>query len=417
MAAPKDIKIDHYDYELPDCRIARHPLEARSHCKLLFRASDGLIQDRIFKELPQILPPDSVLVYNNTRVINARLKFRKTSGAQIEIFCLEPFSPSDYERSFSERESCSWSCLVGNQKRWKNGPLSLELTGGDGIKCVLTAEKLDEIGPDGSRIVRFSWTGGLSFSEIISLVGEIPIPPYLNRQSESTDCEDYQTVYSLVEGSVAAPTAGLHFTDELLDEIDKSGIIREEVTLHVGAGTFRPVKSENIGGHDMHSEFISVSRKFIGRLKDYIKSGRKIIAVGTTSVRTLESLFHIACAIKEDRWTGELSQWEVYEEKNNFTSPSEALEVLEKYLEREGMDYFHAYTKIIIAPGYTYCVVDGMITNFHQPKSTLLLLVSAFIGDSWKEIYAHALQNDYRFLSYGDACLFLKSEKTSKLCE
>lgn len=403
---PQQIRIDQYDYPLDGERIAKHPLAVRDACKLLVhRVSDGGISDHIFSELPDLLPEDTLLVYNNTRVIKARLRFTKPGpgGAHIEIFCLEPCEPADYERNFAARGSCSWQCLTGNSKRWKAGPLHMKLPMDDGTEAVLTAEREDTSGE-----IHFSWTPShLTFSEIISLAGEIPIPPYLNRNSEASDTSDYQTVFSHIEGSVAAPTAGLHFTPALLQAIDRRGIERMEVTLHVGAGTFRPVKSESIGEHDMHSEFITVPRDTIASLAGAC-GRRSIIAVGTTSVRTLESLYHAGRMMLSGTWRGEVPQWAPYADDANDTDPCEALRAIVDYLDRNGDDTFTARTRIIIAPGYSYRIVDGMITNFHQPKSTLLLLVSAFTGDDWRRLYDHALNGDYRFLSYGDAMLLLR---------
>ncbi len=399
---PENIRIEDFDYPLAAEKIATHPLAQRDACRLLvFNAATGTVRDERFSSLPELLPPHTMLVYNNTRVINARLKFTKSSGATIEIFCLEPECPADYERNFAARECCSWNCLVGNSKRWKEGPLTMSLEI-EGSEVVLTATRPSA----SSTLVTFSWTGGFSFSEIILAAGQIPIPPYLNRQSEDSDSTDYQTVYAHIEGSVAAPTAGLHFTDELLKALDKSGVERREVTLHVGAGTFRPVKSDTIGEHDMHSEFITVRRSMID---DLIKHSGPVVAVGTTSVRTLESLYHIGCMILSGKWEdgGELPQWAPYESASDV-EPRRALEAVAQWMDMHGQKIFTAYTRIIIAPGYTYRIVKGMITNFHQPKSTLLLLVSAFIGDTWRDLYAHALDADYRFLSYGDACLFLR---------
>lgn len=402
MTNPKDIRIEEYDYPLPDEKIARHPLAVRDECKLLM-SRDGVISEHIFKDLPSLLPTPATLVYNNTRVINARLRFTKASGGKIEIFCLEPVSPADYATNFSSTERCTWKCFVGNSKRWKEGRLAMQLniTGKD---VTLEAERLNK--DDSGSVVELSWNdSSFTFADIISSAGEIPIPPYLNRDTEECDSRDYQTVFSRIDGSVAAPTAGLHFTPGLLEEIDRRGITRREVTLHVGAGTFQPVKAENIGGHDMHSEFIAVRRDTIAALA---ATTDPIIAVGTTSVRTLESLYHIAVLIKAEHWDGEVPQWLPYDSAYPELSRKEALETLVDYLDRLGETTLYASTRIIIAPGYTYRIVDGMITNFHQPCSTLLLLVSAFIGDSWTEVYEYALNHNFRFLSYGDACLFLK---------
>ena len=399
---PRNIRIENFTYPLPDDRIAKHPLAQRDACRLL--KFDGSISDHIFSELPALLPQGSMLVYNNTRVINARLRFTKTTGAKIEIFCLEPLSPADYERSFASRGECSWICLVGNSKRWKEGMLTQPLSVGT-KEVMLHAERMGQ-NPNGAEsMIRFSWDDQtLTFSDIIAAAGEIPIPPYLNRESEKDDSTDYQTVYSHIEGSVAAPTAGLHFTPELLDRLRCEGFKTREVTLHVGAGTFKPVSSDTIGEHDMHSEFIAVKRDFIAELAETIGKS-PVIAVGTTSVRTLESLYHIGVAMLNGSWNDELDQWAPYAEHANDAEPREALRAIVDYLDRTGQSTFYARTRIIIAPSYRYRIVNGMITNFHQPQSTLLLLVSALIGEQWKNIYAHALDNDYRFLSYGDACL------------
>ena len=375
------------------------------------RSADGAVSDRRFDELPGLLPDNALLIYNNTRVINARLRFRKPTGGLIEIFCLEPASPSDYALNFASTGGCSWYCLVGNSKKWKDGALEGAVSLADGRTVCLTAKRTGR--NDTESTIAFSWDDqGVSFSEIISAAGEIPIPPYLNRDTEASDSDDYQTVYSRVEGSVAAPTAGLHFTDKVLTEIDRRGIGRREVTLHVGAGTFRPVKAEHIGNHDMHSEFIVVGLGLIEELAA-IAAGRskKIIAVGTTSVRTLESLYHIGCLIAEGTWQGELPQWYPYDDRHPRLSTAKALETLAEHLRDRGLTSLVASTRIIIAPGYDYRIVSGMITNFHQPQSTLLLLVSAFIGPEWRQVYDHALASDYRFLSYGDACLFLKPQQ------
>lgn len=401
----KGISIDEFDYPLPDERIAKYPLAERDRCKLLVRQSDGEVSDHIFSEIPALLPDDAMLIYNNTRVINARLRFRKGANAEgslIEIFCLEPYRPRDYAQNFASTERCSWVCFVGNSKRWKSGALRQTLNIA-GREVTLSAERIDR--SDNTSVVEFSWNDPAStFSDIIAAAGEIPIPPYLNRKSEATDAADYQTVYSHIEGSVAAPTAGLHFTDAVLSEIDRRGIPRREVTLHVGAGTFQPVKSETIGEHLMHSEFIAVDRELIAELAS---TSRRIIAVGTTSVRTLESLYHIGCSIADRSWEGELPQWYPYSDNHPRLQLSEALAAILKYLDERNMPALIASTRIIIAPGYEYKVVSGMVTNFHQPKSTLLLLVSAFLDGDWRRLYDHALDSGYRFLSYGDAMLLM----------
>lgn len=398
---PQEINIEAYNYPLPDERIARHPLPERDRCKLLVHRPDGTVEDHVFASLPELLPDGSLLVYNNTRVINARLRFRKESGALIEIFCLEPVAPADYAVNFAcgGREGVQWQCFVGNSKRWKDAPLRGRVTIG-GEECELIAERVAKEG--NSSIIRFSWSGPASFAEVIAAAGELPIPPYLNRATEQSDEQDYQTVFSRIDGSVAAPTAGLHFTPELLAAVDAAGMQRRELTLHVGAGTFQPVKSELIGEHEMHSEFISVDRNLILELA---RTERPVIAVGTTSVRTLESLYHLGCMASQGLPVGELPQWYPYSTDHPRLSRGEAFEALAAVCG----DRLVASTRVIIAPGYDYKVVSGIITNFHQPKSTLLLLVSAFIGEGWRDMYAHALADpDYRFLSYGDACLLLR---------
>lgn len=404
---PANILIEDYDYPLPDELIARHPLAQRDSCKLLVRDSSGVLSDKIFSDIVTILPENTMLVCNNTRVINARLRFRKGEnhdGAQIEVFCLEPVSPADYALNFASQGPVTWACFVGNSKRWKDEPLKLSVML-EGKEVTLTARRKSKSG--NTSIVEFSWDNSdVTFSSIISSAGEIPIPPYLNRATEETDRADYQTVYSHVEGSVAAPTAGLHFTDELFERLKAAGTLYREVTLHVGAGTFQPVKSDKIGDHDMHSEFIIVDRSMI---KEIAESDRKIIAVGTTSVRTLESLYHLGCMAYQGDPSSELKQWYPYSESHPALSVKDSMEALLKKLDDENTDKLVATTRLMIAPGYEYKVVDGIITNFHQPRSTLLLLVSALIGESWRDAYNHALKSDYRFLSYGDACFFMKN--------
>lgn len=398
MEQQKNILISEYDYNLSPERIALHPLADRTGCKLLVRGHDGEISDRLFKDLPQILDKECILVYNNTKVINARLHFWKESGAQIEIFCLEPERPADYAQNFAACGECEWICFVGNSKRWKSGKLSREIEVG-GTKLILEAERGEMRG--NAWTVKFSWDSpDISFSEIVDAVGEIPIPPYLNRKSEESDKEDYQTVFGRIEGSVAAPTAGLHFTDALLDEIDNRGIARRELTLHVGAGTFKPVTTETIGEHQMHSEFVEVSR---GLIEELAQTEKRIVAVGTTSVRTLESLFHFGCRVLEGNEPDHVEQWEAYSNNRDGIGRGEALGALADYLHGKTLDKFVASTSIMIAPGYEFKVVEGMVTNFHQPQSTLLLLVSAFTAGDWQKMYDHALATGYRFLSYGDA--------------
>ena len=405
MTDIQHIRIEDFNYPLPDERIAKHPLADRAACKLLVRTAEGGISEHIFAELPALLPADAMLVYNNTRVINARLRFRKGErhdGATIEIFCLEPVEPADYAVSFATTERCSWKCFVGNSKRWKEGPLTMPLQIGD-ERLTLTAERSGRQG--NASVVTFTWDNPrVTLSQIISAAGEIPIPPYLNRDTEATDSTDYQTVYSHIDGSVAAPTAGLHFTDEVLAEISRRGIPRRELTLHVGAGTFQPVKSDEIGEHEMHSEFIAVP---VTLIRELAATDRRIIAVGTTSVRTLESLYHAGKLIAAGQWDGEVPQWTPYEDADLEIPVSEALTAVADYAEANGSDTFMAQTRIIIAPGYDYKVVKGMVTNFPQPPSTLLLLVSAFTRGDWRPMYDFALGHGFRFLSYGDASLLL----------
>lgn len=404
----KDINIERFDYQLPDERIAKYPLTKRDACKLLVRNGDGSVEDKVFSDIPNLLPADAMLVYNNTRVINARLRFHKggsEEGALIEIFCLEPHHPRDYAQNFATTSSCSWVCFVGNSKKWKEGLLELPLTV-DGSEVVLKSIRTGRVG--NTSIVEFSWDNpNVTFARIISAAGEIPIPPYLNRKSEASDTQDYQTVYSHIDGSVAAPTAGLHFTDNVLDAISSRGIPRREVTLHVGAGTFQPVKADNIGDHLMHSEFIAVDRELIEELST---TDKRVIAVGTTSVRTLESLYHVGCLIATGRWDGEVPQWYPYEQIHPQLSVAESMKAILNYLDEQGFESLVGATRIIIAPGYDYKIVRGMVTNFHQPKSTLLLLVSAFTRGDWRSMYNHALESGYRFLSYGDASLLLSDK-------
>ena len=403
MTNIKGIRIEEYNYPLPDERIAKHPLTERDKCKLLVRDSNGNISEHIFAEIPDLLPDNSMLIYNNTRVINARLRFRKgDGGALIEIFCLEPVEPRDYAVSFASTAQCSWLCFVGNSKRWKQGSLSLDVNINDTI-ISLNATRINKDG--NASVVMFSWDDSeVTFAQIIEAAGEIPIPPYLNRSTEASDSSDYQTVYSHIDGSVAAPTAGLHFTDDVLNTISQRGIPRRELTLHVGAGTFQPVKSENIGEHEMHSEFIAVPRSLIEELAS---TERDIVAVGTTSVRTLESIYHIGCLLYQGLPANELPQWYPYSDNHPHLPVKESLNAILRHLDETGEDRLIASTRVIIAPGYKYQIVKGIITNFHQPQSTLLLLVSAFVNGDWKAMYDFALEKNFRFLSYGDASLLL----------
>lgn len=415
----KDILIKNFDYPLPDQRIAKFPLQCRDACKLLVAHASGndpVIAHHHFSDLPALLSPGSILVCNETRVINARLDFRKPTGSRIEIFLLEPSNPADYAVSFASISSCRWSCLVGNLKRWKSGDLSklLDIPGVD-APVALTARLLGEM-PGKAREIEFSWDNpSVSFATIVEAAGNIPIPPYLNRPSQESDQSDYQTVFSRVQGSVAAPTAGLHFTDSLLDALEKNGIHKVPLVLHVGAGTFQPVKSDVIGEHPMHTESFSVTRPLLEALISAISDGRDIVAVGTTSVRTLESLPWLGHLIASGHKSHHVGQWLAYENPDDFDT-IEALRTLLTEMDRLDADSLSASTAIMIAPGFNWRIVNRMVTNFHQPQSTLLLLVSSFLEDAhaiapdaipvWRRIYQEALDGDYRFLSYGDACLF-----------
>ncbi len=401
---PRHIHISDYNYQLPDERIAKFPLPQRDTSKLLVYRH-GTITDDNFFNLPDYLPHGALMVFNNTKVIQARMHFRKDTGALIEVFLLEPFLPHDYEQMFQSHGSCSWICLVGNAKKWKEGQLvqSLDI---NGLHVNLSATR--QRNPKG-ELIHFEWDNtAISFAEIIDAAGELPIPPYLNRKTQESDKTTYQTVYSKIKGSVAAPTAGLHFTDNVLRSLDNNGIIREEVTLHVGAGTFKPVKSEEIEGHEMHTEYICVRKSTLEKL---LQHNCQAIAVGTTSVRTLESLYYMGVKayqnpdITEDEL--HIDQWMPYGSNPQPLSAQQAVSSLLSYMERHSLPSLHSSTQIIIAPGYDYKIVKMLITNFHQPQSTLLLLVSAFVHGDWKTIYSHALANDYRFLSYGDSSLLI----------
>lgn len=402
----RNIQIKDFNYPLPDERIAKHPIAEREKCKLLVYKNHD-IKDLHFYNVPELLPNNTLLVYNNTRVINARLRFQKPNGgAMIEIFCLEPIAPRDYAQIFQTTSECRWLCFVGNSKRWKAGELTQTILV-DGTDITLSATRGEQRG-NAFEII-FNWNGeNTTFASILEAIGEIPIPPYLNRSTEESDSTDYQTVYSHIEGSVAAPTAGLHFTDEVLAECDRRGITRRELTLHVGAGTFQPVKTDNIGEHSMHTEFISVERSL---LIDLINADGPVVAVGTTSVRTLESLYYIGLTLLDSPDASEeelrAKQWAPYE-KEYATSTKEALQAIVEHLDRQNLDRYIGSTQIMIAPSFKFRIISGMITNFHQPQSTLLLLVSAFVDGDWERIYDHALTNGYRFLSYGDSSLLLK---------
>lgn len=397
------IYIDEYDYSLPDERIAKYPLAKRDSSKLLLYRN-GSISESQFCNIANFLPENSLLVYNNTRVIQARMIFHKETGARIEVFCLEPIAPADYAQSLGATTECIWKCMVGNLKKWKAGTLSKNIDI-EGNSCTFTAERLNTEG--NTHTVRFTWDNpNILFADILEEAGELPIPPYLNRETEESDLTSYQTVYSKIKGSVAAPTAGLHFTPGVFETLKFKNIEIEELTLHVGAGTFQPVKTRDIAEHIMHTEVISVHRSTIENLQ---KKLGKIIAVGTTSVRTLESLYYIGLMLRENpnNPVFKVSQWQPYETQSEL-SAYDSLQNILAYLDKNKLTTLHAETQIMIKPGYTFRIVEGIITNFHQPKSTLLLLVSAFVGGNWKEIYNYALENNFRFLSYGDSSLLLK---------
>ena len=399
----KEIKIKEYNYNLPDEKIAKYPLKQRDHSKLLIYKHGEISEDH-FYNIKDFLPKPSLMIFNNTKVIQARLHFKKETGALIEVFLLEPFVPADYEQMFQQTGECSWLCMIGNLKKWKDGTLkrSFRIKNED---IELTATRRSAHGT--SHIVDFTWNGNINFAELLENIGELPIPPYLNRATEESDKTTYQTVYSKIKGSVAAPTAGLHFTENVLKDIDNVGITRDEVTLHVGAGTFKPVKSENIGEHEMHTEYISVNRKTIENL---IRFNASAIAVGTTSVRTLESLYYMGLYLEThpnaDEHELHVEQWIPYNCDASI-SAVKALENILHWLDSNKMDVLHSSTQIIIAPGYKYKIVKVLVTNFHQPQSTLLLLVSAFLNGDWRKVYDYALEHDFRFLSYGDSCLLI----------
>lgn len=403
MKKIQEIAIAEYDYPLPDERIAKYPLAQRDSSKLLLY-NKGVVSEDVFSNLPKYIPQNALMVFNNTKVIQARLRFRKETGALIEVFCLEPEQPCDYQQIFLETKECVWQCLVGNSNRWKGGVLSQVVEVG-GKNVTLSVERVG--GPAAVNHVRFSWDGGVSFAELLEAAGELPIPPYLNRRTEESDTRTYQTVYSKIKGSVAAPTAGLHFTPVVLEALTAAGVEREEVTLHVGAGTFKPVKSELIADHEMHEEYIEVRKALIEKI---VAAGGEAVAVGTTSVRTLESLYFLGELVAENPSVTQdelhVNQWTPYNREHSLTTV-DSLKALLEWMERNGLDRVHSHTQIMIAPGYKYRIVKAIVTNFHQPKSTLLLLVSAFVNGDWRTIYDYALANGFRFLSYGDSSLLI----------
>lgn len=403
----KNISIKDYTYNLPDERIAKYPLENRDDSNLLYQEGQEIKHTK-FNKLTDFLATDDLLVFNNAKVIQARLAFQKETGANIEIFCLEPHEPADYNLSFQSTTNCQWKCMVGNLKKWKKGSLLKQIEIGS-QKYTIEASKLEQNGA--SVIVGFSWQATedsskvLSFADILEHIGKTPLPPYLNREAEKSDKTRYQTVYAKQKGSVAAPTAGLHFTEDVFANLDKKGIKRLELTLHVGAGTFRPVKSETIEGHKMHEEHFRVEKSF---LEELLTQKSRIVAVGTTSVRTLESLYWLGVKLFENPDFNDdltISQWEVYSMKKDV-SLTDSFNALINYLDKNETSYLNALTQIIIVPGYQFKVISGLITNFHQPQSTLLLLIAAIVGEEWQKIYDYALANGFRFLSYGDSSLF-----------
>jgi S-adenosylmethionine:tRNA ribosyltransferase-isomerase len=407
MNQVQNISIQDYTYALPEKQIASYALPERDHSRLLIW-NNGEISDNRFDQLVDHLESGSMLIFNNTRVIRARLFFHKLTGAKIEIFCLEPLKPAEYTQSFTQTINCKWKCIIGNLNKWKDEVLvqTLEI---EGQRVNFKAEKIKKM-INNAYEIQFSWDNPLfTFADMLEFSGNIPIPPYLHRESQEIDLTSYQTVYSKIKGSVAAPTAGLHFTENVFKALKNKKISCQEVTLHVGAGTFQPVKSQTIGGHDMHTEHFIVSRDLIDRLSVFEE---KIIAVGTTSVRTLESLYFIGCKVIEnpkiDLSHLIVNQWDPYDLPKTNYSPKRAFEAISVWMKEKRLIELSSSTQIIILPGYTFRVISGMVTNFHQPQSTLLLLIAAFLGDEWKRIYAHALEKNYRFLSYGDSNLYMK---------
>lgn len=417
----KHIQISDFNYPLPDERIAKFPVTPRDHSKLLIYRH-GEVSEDVFYNLPKHLHPGLLMVANNTRVIQARLHFHKDTGALIEVFLMEPAAPTDYEQIFQTMGHCSWLCMIGNLKKWKEGSLEREFTVKGRpvmLKSTLDRDRSAHTATGTNYWVDFDWDDtSASFAEILESVGELPIPPYLNRATEESDKTTYQTVYSKIDGSVAAPTAGLHFTKGVLQAVEAMGVEREEVTLHVGAGTFKPVKSKEIEGHEMHSEFICVHRHTLEHL---IQHDVQAFAIGTTSVRTLESLYYIGVTLATNPEASEdqlhVEQWAPYDLPHNDEglvlvdgkpiTPVQAIQNIIDWLDRDQVEALHTSTQIIIAPGYKYKIVKMLLTNFHQPQSTLLLLVSAFVNGDWRKIYDYALSHDFRFLSYGDSSLLI----------
>lgn len=396
-----DIRISDYSYDLPDERIAKYPLPERDSSKLLVY-NEGNCTERVFKELPELLPEGAMMVFNDTKVVPARLFFRRPTGAHIEIFCLEPVLPAEYVSAFASTECCRWKCVIGNAKRWKDDLIDYDVEAGDLAEMRLQARLIERDGQTGT--VEFTWRGGASFSKVLDLCGRVPIPPYLNRETEAIDLDRYQTLYAHVRGSVAAPTAGLHFTEDVLGRIAGRGIDIRNVCLHVGAGTFLPVKTDKVSEHPMHREPVVVSKSLLNELK---AKNRPLVAVGTTSVRTLESLYYAGVSCIETGSPQDVDQWAPYVREYQY-SLEESIGALVDYLERNGLDELKFGTRIIIVPGFRFRIVDKLVTNFHQPQSTLLLLISAFVAGDWHNIYDFALANGFRFLSYGDSSLLTR---------
>jgi S-adenosylmethionine:tRNA ribosyltransferase-isomerase len=409
MRKPDSIQIEDFTYALPDTRIAQYPLAERDTSKLLVYRNNT-IHDEVFTNLENHLPSDSLLIFNNTRVVRARLLFKKESGSLIEIFCLEPHEPREIQTMFQQKEECVWKCLVGNNKRWKENALSLKFSINN-TDAEIHAEKISE--ENGTYLIRFSWNPPqLTFSEVLEHSGHIPLPPYMKRSDEPDDIMRYQTIYARNNGSVAAPTAGLHFTDNVMHSLQLKNIQSEYLTLHVGAGTFKPVTDSNALNHTMHSEAFIILKSTIESL--YKNSEKHWTVVGTTSARTLESIFWLGIQLKHNNFPNEnnffISQWEAFESPDISTTRKDVLQTILDFMNRKELDSINGFTQIMIVPGYTYKMCDALVTNFHQPGSTLILLVSALIGNNWKQVYDHALTNDYRFLSYGDCCLFFPHE-------
>jgi len=401
----KEINIltDDFNYTLPESQIAKYPLEKRDKSKLLFYNS-GTIQNHYFIDIPEHIPTDSLLIFNKTKVIKARLIFKKESGAKIEIFCLDPYFPYEYESAFIQTKTVTWKCLIGNLKKWKSGVLEQKIES-EGKVYIIRAENVGTAG--NTQLIKFSWTNNISFGQILDMIGIIPIPPYLGRESEDSDKDRYQTIYSEIKGSVAAPTAGLHFTENILNEMKDKKIKNVKLILHIGAGTFKPVSVEKANDHIMHSERITFS---LASLKELYYSNKQFITVGTTSMRSIESLYWIGNNILNGKIQNKdeitINQWDPYENIHHYPA-EKVLHTLINYIEDNKLEFLNATTSIIILPGYDFKLSKGLITNFHMPKSTLLMLVAAFIGENWKKVYNYALENNYRFLSYGDSSLLL----------